>query len=674
MATYAAFGSFAVLLLSSFGGSMRDRLRAYAGLAVVGSVLVIIGTLVSGSVVIATLVTVPLTFVVFYGGLLSPNAASGAVGAMLAYVLAAASPGTNAMIPDRLAGWWLAAVAGTAAALAFPSPTAARPLRAAVAAAARAVAGGVRAALTGEDTAKALELAMAAKHELMDMFDSTPYRPLGLAAPDQAMANVVQLIEWCVSLLTDAVAEQGDLRSAAAQEQELLEACAEVLDRIAGLVEGARERPGLLQLEKLREAALADLESRPQGSDDFRRQAQIAFHAQALAVAILAVGADALVAERVLSPGELEHRRHEFADALELASGGRGAGPAATALRHASVRSVWFINSLRSALALGGAVLAAELSSVQHGFWVALGTLSVLRTNASATGASAISAIGGTVIGFAVGGALLIAIGADSSALWAVLPIAIFIAGYAPGTAPFWVGQAAFTVTVAVLFNLLVPVGWNVGVVRLEDVALGCAVSLLVGLAVWPRGVAGVVADDLADAFSLGASFLREGVDWSCGLRDAPPELSSATTTAAVRLDDGLRAFLAEQGSKRLAKQQLWRLVGGSLRLRLTAFAIASLPPDPEAVAAARTALDRRTTAISAWYEGLAELLGPPHGRPPVSLQPLVLEPDTVVREEVGSRYGVWLCEHLDHLAEHLDELIAPARRVAELRRAPWWR
>jgi hypothetical protein len=211
-------------------------------------------------------------------------------------------------------------------------------------------------------------------------------------------------------------------------------------------------------------------------------------------------------------------------------------------------------------------------------------------------------------------------------------------------------------------------------VVRLEDVALGCAVSLLVGLAVWPRGVAGVVADDLADSFSLGASFLREGVDWSCGLRDAPPELSSATTTAAVRLDDGLRAFLAEQGSKRLAKQQLWRLVGGSLRLRLTAFAIASLPPDPEAVAGARIALDRRTAAISAWYERLAQLLGSPHGRPPVSLPPLVLEPDTVVHEEAGSRYGVWLCEHLDHLADHLEELIAPAGRVAELRRAPWWR
>ena len=36
---------------------------------------------------------------------------------------------------------------------------------------------------------------------------------------------------------------------------------------------------------------------------------------------------------------------------------------------------------------------------------------------------------------------------------------------------------------------------------------------------------------------------------------------------AGIRLEEGLRGFLAEQGSKRIAKQDLWRLVGGSLRL-----------------------------------------------------------------------------------------------------------
>jgi uncharacterized membrane protein YccC len=338
------------------------------------------------------------------------------------------------------------------------------------------------------------------------------------------------------------------------------------------------------------------------------------------------------------------------------------------------VRSVWFVNSLRAAVALAAAVLVAELSTVQHGFWVVLGTLSVLRGTAGATGASAILALVGTVIGFVIGGALLVAIGATSMALWAVLPVAIFLAAYTPGTAPFAIGQAAFTVTIAVLFNLIAPVGWKVGIVRIEDVALGCGVSVLVGAMLWPRGVAGVVADDFSDAFRVGASFLRQGVDWTAGMRPSAPDLAPASVTAAARLEDALRAFLAEPSSKRLGREQLWRLVGGTLRLRLTGFAIASLPPDPRQAAGARAALVERTRTITGWYERLAELLAPTRGTPPSQLQPPSFGPETVVPAGHDSRYAVWLCEHLDHLAEHLAELIAPATRVAELRRAPWWR
>ena len=86
-----------------------------------------------------------------------------------------------------------------------------------------------------------------------------------------------------------------------------------------------------------------------------------------------------------------------------------------------------------------------------------LGTLSVLRTNAAATGSTAWRALAGTVGGFVIGAALLLAIGTGQTALWVACPSPSLVAAYAPGTAPFAVGQAAFTITVVVLFNLLVP-------------------------------------------------------------------------------------------------------------------------------------------------------------------------------------------------------------------------
>jgi uncharacterized membrane protein YccC len=53
---------------------------------------------------------------------------------------------------------------------------------------------------------------------------------------------------------------------------------------------------------------------------------------------------------------------------------------------HVERHSVWLHNSVRGAIALALAVLVAELTGVQHSFWVVLGTLSVLRSSAFSTG------------------------------------------------------------------------------------------------------------------------------------------------------------------------------------------------------------------------------------------------------------------------------------------------
>ena len=675
MATFAAFGGFATLVLASFGGTRRDKLLAHAGLALAGSALLTIGTAVHAPAALAALATVPVTFIVFFAGICGPNAASGATAALLAYVLPAASPGAISMIPDRLAGWWLASVAGTAAVMALSPRAGGDQLRAAASKLAAALADQVDGALGGGVSEDQLAAVVDDKHELFTRFNAAPSRPTGLAAPDEAFADAVELLEWCGSLVLDAIRERADLRDASQPDRALFADASSVLRAVASVLCGGRARPNLDQLEQAREASLARLAALTPEDEGFDEAARVSFHANTLAVAVLALASEALVAARLETPDWLESQRQRwFAQPPALARAARRVSSlATTAATHASVRSVWFINSLRGAVALAAAVAVADLVSVQHGFWVVLGTLSVLRTNAASTGSTALRALVGTAIGFIVGGALLLAIGSDSSALWVVLPVAVFIAAYSPGTAPFAVGQAAFTVTVAVLFNLLVPVGWRVGVVRIEDVALGCAVSVVIGSLFWPRGVAAVVGDDLADVFRLGASYLTEAVQWATGLRTAEPDNAGAAAAAAQRLDAGLRGLLAEQGTKHLTRYELWRLVGGSLRIRLTARAVADLPSDTRTDPDAKI-LSRRTKTLVSWYGQLAELVGRPNGRTITPLAAPTFAPGDAVDSSSATQYAVWLCEHLDHLGEHAGDLVEPATRIAEFRRRPWWR
>ena len=675
MATFAAFGGFATLVLASFGGTRRDKLLAHLCLAIAGSLLVAIGTAVHSPAALAAIATVPVAFVVFFAGITGPNAASGATAALLAYVLPAASPGAIAMIPERLGGWWLASVAGTVAVLVFSPPPGDDRLRAAMAKLARALADALDAALAGTADDDQLSAIVDDKHALLDRFNGAPYRPTGLAAPDQALADAVGLLEWCSSLVVDTLHERAELTEAPAPDRSLFADSSSVLRSVSSLFAGGGGRPDLDRLSRSRETSLAALRGLPPAVPASGEAAQVSFHANAIAVAVLALAAEALVATRIESLRWLESERRGWMI-------GSGTGPraarrvssiASAAVTNASLRSVWFVNSIRAATAIAGAVALADVISVQQGFWVVLGTLSVLRTNAASTGSTALRALAGTAIGFVIGGALLLATGSDSTVLWVVLPVAVLVAGYAPGAAAFAVGQAAFTVTVAVLFNLLVPVGWKVGVVRIEDVALGCSLSVVVGLLFWPRGVSAVVGDDLADVFRTGASYLTQAVEWAIGSRATKPDAAITASIAAQRLDDGLRGLMAEQGTRRLTRPELWRLVGGSLRLRLTAWAVADLPSD-RSIGSTGEILSQRTRAIATWFEQLAGLVGKPHGTGVATIPTLQFIPRETVESGSASQYATWLCDYLDHLSEHANELVGPATRVAEYRRRPWWR
>ena len=691
MVLFAVFGGFASLVMAAFGGTRRDKLIAHLGLAVAGSAVLSIGTAVSGITWLAALVTIPVTFGLFFAGVAGPNAASGVTAALLAYVLPVASAGTASTIPDRLAGWWLASVVSTAAVLLLSPRSPGDRLRAAAASSADALATELSAVANGAAAPEQLAACIEAKHNLMNTFAATPYRPTGLATADQALGNIVQLLEWCTALVGDTLGEHLEISQAAEADRGLLRAAADLLRAAAALLSGRSASPDVGKLEAASAASAAYQRSLHDDLDDARAAARFAFHAQAIAAAARGVAEDALIATRRAAPEVIATARREWfgeppaAPAAQRRTDGL-AGALGIVSRHASFRSVWLLNSVRGAAGLAAAVAVADLSGVQHGFWVVLGTLSVLRTNAASTGSTAVRAFVGTVAGFVAGAALLLGIGTGQTALWIALPVAVLIASYAPGTAPFTVGQAAFTITVVVLFNLLAPAGWKVGLLRIQDVAIGCAVSLVVGVLFWPRGAGTVVSDDLADAYRSGGAYLSQAVDWALGLRGRAPDTAIPAVTAGIRLDDALRAYLAEQGSKRVSKDDLWRLVMASLRLRLTAHSLAVLRGQgspayrdaPLHVDEARAALRALTADLVGFYERIAVQLGRPAGGEP-ALAEIPVPSEVGVAAGAGGvphhhPHTLWVREHLLHLGQHVAVVPAPALHVAELRRTPWWR
>jgi hypothetical protein len=265
------------------------------------------------------------------------------------------------------------------------------------------------------------------------------------------------------------------------------------------------------------------------------------------------------------------------------------------------------------------AVAVVEITDIEHGFWVVLGTLSVLRSNALGTGATALRAVGGTAVGFVLGSAVMIGVSSHTVLLWILLPLAVLVSGVAPLMISFAAGQAAFTLVVIILFNIIEPTGWKVGLTRIEDVGIGCGVSIVVGILFWPRGAMAALGRALSDAFVTSSGYLADAVErlTSADHRVDTQPGQRASHRAYLRLDDAFRQFLAERGAKVVSVEVVANLFTGSNRIRLAAYTLSTLPvlvpepgqPELDSVAIAGAVLRDSYAASHRWYEEFAEML-----------------------------------------------------------------
>jgi uncharacterized membrane protein YccC len=679
---FAAFGSIAMLVLVDFAGPPRTRLLAYLGLACVGAVFITLGTLCSRNAWLAAGAMAVVGFGVLFSGVISGYVAAATTGALVTFVLPVTLPAPNSAIPDRLEGWGLAAAAGICAVMLFWPPRRRADLQLEAAGALRAVADVADA--DRDHSAERGRLARDAVDGLGRRFLGTQHRPTGPTGPTAALASLPDELDWLLSFLAPSV-KSLPLELACAQDVEAMAATAAVLRASAERLEGHDERPDFARLDAARDAVARALVHRlpelPTGARDeaLMEVLEPPFRIRAVTYSARQVGGYALLATGAEAP-ELSH--HDVA--VPPPPGAALEATERLAVEHARAGSVWFQNSVRGAAGLTVAVFIAQQTGLQHGFWVVLGTLSVLRSNALGTGWSILSALAGTAVGIVVGALLVIVIGTHEAVLWGVLPFAILLAAYAPRAISFAAGQAGFTVVLFVLFNIIQPVGWSVGLVRVEDVAIGFAISLGVGLLFWPRGAAALLRDDLAAAYARSVDYVvataRQSIEG--GATDDAARAARAADAAAHRLDDAFRQYLTERSATELNVEDVAAFVGGASRVRRAAQSLDSLGRMADGTTPLGRCgenLDRELHALQSWYVTLGYAIvnrrpvSPPHIRDGEGRSRLLACVREAARASdaatVRAALGLlWASQHLDNLwrlEAHLGERANVARAAS---------
>jgi uncharacterized membrane protein YccC len=596
-ALFASFGSFAFLGFADFGGPPRHRTNAYLALTFSGAVLVAVGTVISNEALVVAVVGIVVAggvrFLGSFGGYFQASVSP----LILAYVLAASVPAPGATVPDRVLGWVVAGLVCTVAALVLWPRRERLELRAAACRAAGALADHVQQMGTPngptDETRAATDTAMG---DLLTR-SCVPQRPAGPSAHDASLSFLVDQLQRIAVLVRThhrerVPADADPLARLAADTLRTVERTLETAtppDDIDARVDACLNAK-LGVVDRAVDAIGAGEEPRKvlDGIDDLVPERVVLLIAgSALANASIVVSGRAPAVHNVSIPLE-----------VPLTANVRGT---LGRLRHliaanAVPTSAYAQDAVRAGVAIGAALFLAGELRLDHGFWVVLGTLSVLRSNAFETGRSAVFASLGTAIGFAVSAALLALVGFDDVGLWIIVIAGFFLSAYTPQVVGFVAGQISFTIAVVAMFNLLVPEGWHTGLVRLENILIGASVSAVVALVFWPRRASVGLRANLAALYRDLATELPERI----GRVDTPDEVSRAE----LRAHAGYVQYLSETARNPQGREAWATLLADAAQLR---FAL-DLLPRHRGYAGLRTCGPTRT-AFAVSVQGVAGAL-----------------------------------------------------------------
>jgi len=538
---FVVFGCFSLLVISDFGGLRRPRAIAYLVATVVGAVLVALGTLASSSPWLAAAVMLVVGFVISFSRVLGGYAAAANVGMLLAFVIAVTLPGSADVIPARVGGWVLAGLVSTLAAVALWPGFERIVVHHLAAKALPAIADLVDGMQKQRGKGDLLqEIARLKVDAARSGYATMAKRPFGPGRRERAFAQLLVELDRIVEVVERPFNKhEPALRSGLVETDQLVNSVTSSLRSSAEVLTGGSP-PDLDSIDSAREQHRVARDRWAAEQLRTGRPAEQVLDALDFEDTIRVVSylAFSLSGNAITASGTTPDANDTAVDVLR------------TIRTHLESPSTVLQGSLRVAIGLALAVWVARSFGFSHGFWVVLGTIQVLRSNALGTGRTIILAVLGNVLGVAVGGLFAAVAGNHPTLMWIAFPIAVFGAAYAATTIGFMLSQAAFTINLIVVFNLISPAGWQVGLVRIEDLIVGALISLLVGLLLWPQGARRELARGLGSVYRSLDPYLAQAFDRVLGFEavSPPDSIRQVVLRARDRAGETFETFTTERG------------------------------------------------------------------------------------------------------------------------------
>ncbi len=493
----ASFATLSMLVIGDFAGPRRERFTSILVTGAAGAMTLAIGALLAGYPYVLIPAALVLGTFVALLGVLRGFMARATIPILLPFFLAATSVRPLHSLLQMEIGWCVGSVVAAVAAITmwpyFPRARLTEAICEAMNVDAAAIrtsfgtAGAPDAGIDAERRDERLEAVNTSMTRVRDLFAGQLKRPGNSYRRERFLVALVEeLRRLRIGLLTQlprVPAQPPD------RDRDLARETADALDQAADHLRAGQDDLGafgmLNEARVVHRARVVDATAENLSAGEGAAAGDVvidSFPARSLSMLALVPVRDASVAHGGEAVPHITFRGRRMPTTLAPR------GPWHRVRGELSWSAPWFRNSFRLGLALALALTIVELTGVQRGYWVVLGTLSVMRLDLLSTGRTAWQVVQGQLLGFCLG-VLIIPLTTDAHWLaWVLLPPLAFAQGYVANNKGIIVQQMMFTALLVDLVMVTSP-RRDIALLRLTDVLIGLAVAIVVSVLVFPRGL-----------------------------------------------------------------------------------------------------------------------------------------------------------------------------------------
>lgn len=422
----SAFAVILLLVISDFSGPRRERAASMATIATAGAATLVLGALLAGHLWLLIPTALLLGAVVVLVGALRGFLSQGTVPILLPFFIAATGGPNFHDALQMLAGWCIGSAVAIGAAVTlwpyFPRQALIQSVTASMRSEADLMEDLWRPGATPASVSDSYDAVTEHVNRTLDLYSGRLRRPGSAYRRERFLVRLVEETRRMRIVLRMAYRRLPLIP--APGDREVIQVSADALREAADQVDAGESNLSAFERldaarnahrDAVREALRTDLASGDAASA--QEYATSSFRPRAVSLLAETAVRDAGVMHGNQRVPHLTFRGRRLPTVVQQVE----PGPRLRA--ELSWRAPWMRNALRLGIAVALALSVVAYTGVDRGYWVVLGTISVLRMDLRGTGRSSWQVIQGQLLGFALGLGLIEVLDGRTWLGWLLLPL-----------------------------------------------------------------------------------------------------------------------------------------------------------------------------------------------------------------------------------------------------------